>query len=80
MSGSRFMPVPSDVVPVHARSVPMAGSAGSGSQPGRFPVHGSFSANYLFETFLQTFGVFLSVLGLCFVTSEPALSFPGLRI
>ena len=41
MSGSRFMPVPSDAVPVHAGSVPMAGSAGSGSQPGRFPVPGS---------------------------------------
>ena len=31
-----------------------------------------FSANYLFGTCLQKFGGFWSVLGLCFVTSEPA--------
>ena len=35
------MLVPSGAVPVHTGSVPMAGSAGSGSQPGRFPVPGS---------------------------------------
>ena len=40
----------------------------------------AFSANYLLRTCLQRFGGFWSVLGLCFVTSEPASRFPELRI